>query len=141
MSPTRSSTPSCTPWTAIASFLAQPAHTVKRFTDHRNLAKFLFSTNLLKSHDAAAWTLAARRRASATSRSSISQALETLVPDFPLRYGYPDPAEPEPRVLLPLGRFSTKAQVDIKRWFKKHAGDKNIRQVLEERFASVPDVP
>jgi len=120
------------------SFLAQPAHTVKWFTDHRNLAKFLFSTNLLKSHDGRLG-----RWYEVISQCNLEiqylPGSENLIPDFLSRYGYPASIDHTPRVLLPLTRFSTKAQVDIKRWFKQHATDKNIREILEKQFASVPD--
>ena len=120
------------------SFLAQPAHTVRWFTDHRNLAKFLFSTNLLKSHDGRLG-----RWYEEVSQCNIEiqyvPGEENLVPDFLSRYGHPVEGNSDPRVLLPLGRFSPKAQADIKQWFKQNATDKNIRQILEESFADVPD--
>jgi hypothetical protein len=125
-------------FTRYRSFLAQPAHEIEWYTDHRNLAKFMLSSDLLRSHlgRLGRWWLTLSQ---ARVRIMYTPGETNLIPDFLSRYGYPASVDHPPRVLLPLSRFSTKAQVDIKKWFKKHAHEKNIAQILEEQFADVPD--
>lgn len=114
-------------------FLAQPRFPVSVISDHRNLAKFMFSTDLLKSHDGRLgrwWQILSQARFVIEYRSGS----ENVVADFLSRYQQ-DPPTPSGHVLLPLHRFSTKAQADIEAWFKKSKQEKNIRQKLEDDFA------
>jgi hypothetical protein len=110
-----------------------PDQPVSVITDHRNLAKFMFTTDLLKSHDgrlARWWT----QLSGLNFRIEYRPGSENVVSDFLSRYQQ-DASDPEGLVLLPAHRFSTKALADITSWFKK-SGDKNIRQILEDSFQS-----
>lgn len=113
-------------------FLAQPRFPVSVISDHRNLAKFMFSTDLLKSHDGrlGRWwqTLSA-----ANFVIEYRTGDENVVADFLSRYQQ-DVEPPSGHILLPEHRFSAKALSDISGWFKKSRAEKNIRQVLEDGF-------
>jgi hypothetical protein len=115
-------------------YLAQTGHPVQVFTDHRNLAKFMFSTNLLKSHDGRLgrwWETLSQ----ANFEIQYLPGKENLLPDFFSRYGYDASAAPPDKTLLPANRFSTKALADIESWFKKSSSSDNVRKRLEEKFA------
>jgi hypothetical protein len=115
-------------------YLAQTGHVVQVFTDHRNLAKFMFSTNLLKSHDGRLgrwWETLSQ----CNFQIQYLPGSENVIPDFLSRYGYEASSEAPSRVLLPELRFSDKALADIQSWFKKSPVSDNIRKRLEERFA------
>jgi hypothetical protein len=110
-----------------------PDQPISVITDHRNLAKFMFTTDLLKSHDgrlARWWT----QLSGFNFRIEYRPGSENVVSDFLSRYQQ-DASDPEGLVLLPAHRFSTKALADITSWFKK-SGEKNIRQILEDSFQS-----
>ncbi len=115
-------------------FLAQPKFPVEVFSDHRNLAKFMFSSDLLKSHDgrlARWWEKLALSNFTIHYRTGESN----VVADFLSRYGYEDSAALDAKSLLPASRFSAKALADIETWFKTSATTPNIRQKLERAFA------
>jgi hypothetical protein len=115
-------------------YLAQTGHPVQVFTDHRNLAKFMFSTNLLKSHDGRLgrwWETLSQ----ANFEIQYLPGSENLLPDFLSRYGYDASSSPSDKTLLPANRFSPKALADIESWFKKSETSPNIRKRLEEKFA------
>jgi hypothetical protein len=115
-------------------YLAQTGHVVQVFTDHRNLAKFMFSTNLLKSHDGRLgrwWEVLSQ----CNFQIQYLPGKENIIPDFLSRYGYDASSDSPPRVLLPELRFSDKALADIEKWFKKSPVSDNIRKRLEEKFA------
>lgn len=117
-------------------FLSQPKYPVQVFTDHRNLAKFMFSSNLLKSHDGRLgrwWESLSRSNFTIEYRPGV----DNVVPDFLSRYGYENAVKLDPKILLPLERFSPKARIDIADWFKKAAHLPNIREILEKQFAKV----
>jgi hypothetical protein len=119
-------------------FLAQTAQPVQVFTDHRNLAKFMFSTNLLKSHDGRL----GRWWETLSQYNFVINYLpgkDNILPDFLSRYGYDTSADLEPKILLPQNRFSSKALADIQSWFKKSDVTPNIRKLLEQKFATAPD--
>lgn len=115
-------------------FLAQAGSPVQVFSDHRNLAKFMFSTNLLKSHDGrlARWW---ETLSQCNFEIQYLPGKENLFPDFLSRYGYEASATLPERILLPELRFSPKALADIQAWFKKSPVTPNVRQLLEDRFA------
>jgi hypothetical protein len=131
-------------------FLAPSSTPVQVFTDHRNLAKFMFSTNLLKSHDGRLgrwWEILSQYR----FEIQYLPGSENVIPDFLSRYGYDASSTSPEHVLLPASRFSSKALADIESWFKKTPTQPNIRKLLEEKFADgnkknsspdpVPDFP
>jgi hypothetical protein len=116
-------------------FLSQPKYPVQVFTDHRNLAKFMFSSNLLKSHDGRL----GRWWETLSQANFVIQYLpgkENILPDFLSRYGFEAAADLKPRILLPEQRFSAKALADIRSWFKKSETTPNIRHLLEKKFAT-----
>jgi hypothetical protein len=126
-------------------FLAQPKFPVQVFSDHRNLAKFMFSTNLLKSHDGRLgrwWETLSQ----CNFQIQYLPGKDNVIPDFLSRYGYEASAELPTRTLLAESRFSPKALADIQNWFKNSKVTPNIREMLEKRFAknqnsSVDPVP
>lgn len=114
-------------------FLAAPRHPVKVFSDHRNLAKFMFTTNLLKSHDGRLgrwWEILSGSNFVIEYRTGATNQ----VADFLSRYGYEDAADLEHHQLLPHTRFSRKALVDVMDWFKSTPREANIRAKLEASF-------
>ena len=115
-------------------FLAQPRFPVQVFSDHRNLSKFMFKTNMLKSHDGRTgrWW---EELSQCNFEIQYVEGTKNVVPDFLSRYNMPPAADLPERVLLPAHRFSTKARADIESWFKKHAHVPNVRQTLEEQFS------
>jgi hypothetical protein len=115
-------------------FLAQPRFPVQVFSDHRNLAKFMFTSNLLKSHDGrlGRWWEALSQ---CNFEIQYTPGEKNVVPDFLSRYGFEASAELEPQMLLPARRFSQKALHDIESWFKRTPTAPNVRRLLEERFA------
>jgi len=115
-------------------FLAQSSQPVQVFTDHRNLAKFMFSSNLLKSHDGRLghwWETLSQ----CNFVINYKPGEENVFPDFLSRYGQEVSIDLEPRCLLPKDRFSPKALADIESWFKKTPASPNIRSLLEAKFA------
>ena len=119
-------------------FLSQPAHTVQVLSDHRNLAKFMFSSSLLKSHDGRLgrwWETLSQ----SNFRIEYRPGQENVLADHFSRYGYPASADLPERQLLPAHRFTTKALADIDQWFKQHATTPNLRKLLETRFANLSD--
>jgi Reverse transcriptase (RNA-dependent DNA polymerase)/RNase H-like domain found in reverse transcriptase len=115
-------------------FLAQSGNPVQVFTDHRNLAKFMFSTNLLKSHDGRLgrwWETLSQ----CNFQIQYLPGKENVLPDFLSRYGFDAAATLPERILLPSLRFSPKALADIESWFKRSSTSPNIRKLLEEKFA------
>jgi hypothetical protein len=120
-------------FTKYRHFLAQTSSPVQVFTDHRNLSKFMFSTNLLKSHDGRLgrwWEILSQ----CNFEIQYLPGADNLLADFFSRYGFQASSELPERTLLPASRFSSKALADIKTWFKKST-DPNIRKLLETRFA------
>jgi hypothetical protein len=115
-------------------FLAQPKFPVQVFSDHRNLAKFMFTTNLLKSHDGRLgrwWETLSQ----CNFVIQYTPGKDNVIPDFLSRYGYEASAELPSRVLLPEHRFSAKALADVQKWFRSSKASPNIRELLEKRFA------
>jgi hypothetical protein len=113
-------------------FLAPVTTPISVITDHRNLAKFMFTTDLLKSHDGRLgrwWTLLSGYNFQIEYRPGS----ENVVSDFLSRYQQ-GASVPDGLTLLPAHRFSPKALADISTWFKS-AKDKNIRQILEDGFS------
>jgi hypothetical protein len=130
--------------------LSQLGEPVKVMTDHRNLSKFMFSTNLLKSHDGRLgrwWETLSQ----SNFQIQYLPGEDNVFPDFLSRYGFEPSTDPEPKILLPKERFCPKALADIEQWFKKSATSPNIRKLLEQKFAKnenqisspdpVPDPP
>jgi hypothetical protein len=115
-------------------FLAQPRFPVAVYSDHRNLAKFMFSSNLLKSHDGriGRWW---EELSQCNFQIQYTPGTTNVVPDWLSRYGYEASVDPDPRTLLPSHRFSAKALTDIELWFKKSSASPNVRKILEEKFA------
>jgi hypothetical protein len=114
--------------------LAQTGSPIKVMTDHRNLAKFMFTTNLLKSHDGRLgrwWEILSQ----SNFQIQYLPGVENVFPDFLSRYGFEASTDPAPKVLLPKSRFCAKALADIESWFKKSSTSPNIRKLLEEKFA------
>ena len=121
-------------------FLSQPKHQVQVFTDHRNLSKFMFSSNLLKSHDGRLgrwWEVLSQ----SNFQIQYLPGRENLLPDFLSRHGFEASAELEPRILLPEKRFSPKTLSAIQDWFKKSEVTPNIRQRLEQKFQNQNSSP
>lgn len=116
------------------NFLAQPKFPVQVFSDHRNLAKFMFTTNLLKSHDGRLgrwWEILSQ----CNFEIQYLPGKDNVVPDFLSRYGYEASADLPSRTLLTEKRFSPKALADIQSWFKSSKVAPNVREILERRFA------
>ncbi|HST80075.1 MAG TPA: pol polyprotein [Verrucomicrobiae bacterium] len=115
-------------------FLAQPRFPVAVYSDHRNLAKFMFSSNLLKSHDGrlGRWW---EELSQCNFQIQYTPGTTNVVPDWLSRYGFDASVDPDPRTLLPSHRFSPKALTDIELWFKKSPTSPNVRKILEENFA------
>jgi hypothetical protein len=113
-------------------FLAQPRFTVSVISDHRNLSKFMISTDLLKSHDGrlARWW---QTLSEANFRIEYRTGEENVVADFLSRYQQ-DVPPPTGHVLLPRHRFSQKALADLEKlsFLKKSRDTANIRQKLED---------
>jgi hypothetical protein len=121
-------------------FLAQPRFPVAVYSDHRNLAKFMFNTDLLKSHDGRLgrwWTELAGCNFEIQYRTGSTN----VVADFLTRYGYKDSAALDANMLLPSSRFSPKALADIEAWFKASATTPNVRRLLEKKFATASPAP
>lgn len=113
-------------------FLAQPRFPVSVISDHRNLAKFMFSTDLLKSHDGRLgrwWQVLS----AANFKIEYRTGNDNVVADFLSRYQQ-DATPPTGHILLPAHRFSEKASADIETWFKKSRDAPNIRKILEDGF-------
>lgn len=110
-------------------FLAPAKTPVSVISDHRNLAKFMFTTDLLKSHDGRLgrwWQTLSQHKFVIEYRPGT----ENTVADFLSRYQ--QDALPAPGLtLLPAHRFSPKALGDIHGWFKKSRDHPNIRAALE----------
>lgn len=115
-------------------FLSQPRFPVKVYTDHRNLAKFMFTTDLLKSHDG---RLARWWETLSQSNFTIEYrpGQENTTADFLSRYRQ-DLPEPKGLLLLPEKRFSPKALTDCITFLKKKASDPNIRSLIEQKFGA-----
>jgi hypothetical protein len=121
-------------FTQYRHFLAQTGSPVQVFTDHRNLAKFMFTTNLLKSHDGRLgrwWETLSQ----CNFEIQYLKGDDNVLPDFLSRYGFDSSSALPERILLPAFRFSPKALADIESWFKKSATSPNIRTLLERKFA------
>jgi hypothetical protein len=106
---------------------------VRVFSDHRNLAKFMFTTDLLKSHDGRLgrwWSELADKDFTIEYRTGT----DNPVADFLSRYGYDDSAALDARQLLPAHRFSPKALADLELWFKNSKSSPNVRQILEKQL-------
>jgi hypothetical protein len=118
-------------------FLAQPRFPVQVFSDHRNLSKFMFKSNLLKSHDGRVgrWW---EELSQCNFQIQYVEGSKNVVPDFLSRYNQPPSVDLPDRILLPHHRFSPKALADITTWFKKHSDQPNIRRVLEEKWSNPP---
>ncbi len=116
--------------------LSQPAHEISIYSDHRNLALFMFSTDLTAPHKG---RLAHWYEKLAPQRFKIMylEGERNVVPDFLSRYGLEDSAALESHILMPLHRFHPKALTDISRWFRQN-GELNIKDKLEKSFASRP---
>jgi hypothetical protein len=119
-----------------ADILSQPAHEIQIYSDHRNLALFMFSTDLVGPHKG---RLAHWYEKLAPQRFKIMyvEGEKNVVPDFLSRYGLEDSAALDSHILMPLHRFHPKAIMDISRWFRAH-GELNIKDKLEKSFASRP---
>jgi hypothetical protein len=116
-------------------FLAQSRHPIEVHSDHRNLAKFMFTSNLLKSHDGRLgrwWQLLSQ----CNFEIQYLPGKENIIPDFLSRYGFEASADLPSCILLPEKRFSPKALADIHSWFKKSNLAPNVREILERRFAN-----
>jgi hypothetical protein len=114
--------------------LAAPRFTVQVYSDHRNLAKFMFGSHDLRSHDGRLgrwWEELSGYDFTIEYRPGI----ENVEADFMSRYGFEDSAALESQVLLPLHRFSPKALDDILGWFRQKISEKNIREKLETSFS------
>jgi hypothetical protein len=116
--------------------LSQPAHEIQIYSDHRNLALFMFSTDLIGPHKGrlAHWY---EKLVHQRFKIMYLEGEKNVVPDFLSRYGLEDSAALDSHILLPLHRFHNKAQIDIASWFRKH-GELNIKDKLEKSFASRP---
>lgn len=115
--------------------LRGPKYPVEVYSDHRNLAKFMFTTNLLKSHDGrlGRWW---EELSGCPFTIMYKPGEENVVADFLSRYGQEDSSALDAHVLLPLHRFHPKARADLLAWFKSAPSELNIRQKLETSFAS-----
>jgi len=104
-------------------------------SDHRNLTKFLFSTNLLKSHDGrlGRWAL------ELAPHNFIIEYLEgekNVVPDALSRYGLEESVDLPASQLLPAARFTKKTLARIDDWFRQEKDYQGIRKRLEASFSS-----
>lgn len=101
-------------------FLSAPRYPVSVISDHRNLSKFMFSTDLLKSHDGRLgrwWQILSGANFTIEYRTGN----ENVVADFLSRYQQ-NASPPSGHVLLPEHRFSRKSLADISVWFKRGNG-------------------
>ena len=116
-------------------WLAQPKYPLQIYSDHRNLAKFMFTSNLLKSHDGrlGRWW---QELSQANFVIEYTPGKENVEPDWLSRYNLPDSVDLDARQLLPAYRFSPKALADIDSWFRQHGDAVGIRKRLEQSFAS-----
>jgi hypothetical protein len=115
-------------------WLAQPGKTVLVYSDHRNLAKFMFTSNLLKSHDGrlGRWW---QQLSQCDFEIQYTPGEENVEPDWLSRYNYPDSVDLPARQLLPAYRFSPKACADILGWFRSQRDKEGIRRRLEASFS------
>lgn len=115
-------------------WLAQPGCTVQVFSDHRNLAKFMFTSSLLKSHDGrlGRW---AQELSQCDFEIQYLPGTENVGADWLSRYNLPDSVELDGRQLLPAYRFSKKALTDIAHWFRSQKDSLGLRKRLEQSFA------
>ena len=99
------------------NFLAQPKYPVQVFSDHRNLAKFMFTTDLLNSRDGrlGRWY---EQLAAANFTIEYRTGETNVVADFLSRYGYDDTAAINNQVSLPTHRFLQKSLDDFAAWFR-----------------------
>ena len=114
--------------------LTNPRYTIDVWSDHQKLAKFMFSSDLTRSHDGrlGRWWL---RLSEQRFRIHYRPGTENVVADFLSRYGMEDAAALQSKILLPLHRFTPQAKDDILLWFKKAPSELNIRQKLEKSFS------
>jgi hypothetical protein len=125
-------------FTTYRRWLSQPKHTVEVYSDHRNLAKFMFTSNLLKSHDGrlGRWW---QELSQCNFVINYTPGTENVVPDFLSRYNLEDSVDLDPSQLLPAHRFSPKALADIDAWFRSAKDAEGIRKRLETSFSLRPD--
>jgi len=118
-------------------WLSQMKYPVEVYSDHRNLAKFMFTSNLLKSHDGRVgrWW---QDLSQCSFEIQYTPGTENVEPDWLSRYNLPESVELPTTQLLSASRFSTKALADIDSWFRSARDYTNIRQKLESSFASRP---
>lgn len=125
-------------FTTYRRWLSQPKFPVEVYSDHRNLAKFMFTSNLLKSHDGrlGRWW---QELSQCNFVIQYTPGTENVVPDFLSRYNLADSVDLDPAQLLPASRFSPKALADIHSWFRSSRDADGIRKRLEQSFASRPE--
>ncbi|RYP58292.1 hypothetical protein DL771_011284 [Monosporascus sp. 5C6A] len=106
---------------------------VQIYSDHQRLSRFMFTD--LRSHRGrhARWVEILQE---ANFIINYLPGEQNVVADFITRYGQDDAAALQEHVLLPLHRFSDKAQDDLLSWFKKTPNEMNIHERLERSFAS-----
>jgi len=112
--------------------LAAPRYPIRIQSDHRNLAKWMLGTSDLSSHNGRTgrwYEELADKPFTIEYTPPTHPDMEEA--DFLSRYGYPDSADHQNQVILPLERFSTKALSDISEWLKRTANSINIREKLE----------
>jgi len=116
-------------------WLTQPKHTLEIYSDHRNLSKFMFTSNLLKSHDGrlGRWW---QELSQANFEIQYTPGTENVEADWLSRYNLPHSVDLEARQLLPAYRFSRKALADIDAWFRSQKDAAGIRRRLEQSFAT-----
>lgn len=121
-------------FTAYRRWLAQPKFPVEVYSDHRNLAKFMFTSNLLKSHDGrlGRWW---QELSQCNFVIQYTPGKDNIVPDFLSRYNLEDSVDLDPAQLLPASRFSPKALADIHSWFRSSRDFEGIRKRLETSFS------
>lgn len=118
-------------------WLGQPKFPVQVFSDHRNLAKFMFTSNLLKSHDGrlGRWWL---ELSQCNFVIQYTPGVENVEADWLSRYNLEDSVDLDPKQLLGAYRFAPKALADICEWFRRSPDAQNIRKKLESSFAHAP---
>lgn len=118
-------------------FLGVDDEEIEVESDCRNLAAFMFTTDLSRSHTGRLvrwWEVLSPFR----FRITHIDGDKNVVPDWLSRYNQADAADHKPLQVLPAYRFSTKSLQFISQWLKKDPDSPNIHKLLERSFASQP---
>jgi len=118
-------------------WLSQPKFPVLVRSDCRNLGMFMFTTDLLRSHDG---RLARWWETLSQCNFTIEHipGKDNLGPDVLSRYNHEDSVDLPRRQLLPAYRFTEKSLTEIDKWFRTSKDPLGLRRRLEASFAARP---